>query len=58
MEFYTILTNIGKAKLANAQITGQTVNLVEMALGDGNGSYYEPTESQEELVNEVWRGIH
>lgn len=56
MEFYTILTNIGKAKLANAQIMGQTVDLVEMALGDGNGSYYEPTESQEELVNEVWRG--
>ena len=56
MEFYTILTNIGKAKLANAQITGQTVDLIEIAVGDGNGSYYEPTESQEELVNEVWRG--
>lgn len=56
MEFYTILTNIGKAKLANAQVTGKTVNLVEIAVGDGNGDYYEPTESQEELVNEVWRG--
>ena len=56
MEFYTILTNIGKAKLANAQVMGKTVNLIEMAVGDGNGNYYEPTESQEELLNEVWRG--
>ena len=56
MGFYTLLTNIGKAKLANAQIMGQTVDLVEMALGDGNGSYYEPQESQTALINEVWRG--
>lgn len=56
MEFYTILTNIGKGKLANAQVTGETVNLVQMALGDGNGSYYEPQESQTALINEVWRG--
>lgn len=53
MEFYTILTNVGKAKLANAQVMGGTVNLVQMALGDGGNN---PQEVQTDLQNEVWRG--
>jgi len=55
-DFYTILSSIGKSKLANAQVTGTTVNLTELAVGDGNGSYYEPSEDQTALKNEVWRG--
>jgi len=55
-QFYTILTTIGKAKLANAQATGTPVNFSEIAVGDGNGSYYNPVESQKVLTNEVWRG--
>lgn len=54
--FYTILTAVGKAKIANAQITGTKVDLSQMAVGDGNGSYYNPTESQIALKNELWRG--
>jgi hypothetical protein len=56
MSFYTILTAIGKAKLANAQVQGTAVNLTQMAVGDGNGAYYEPTEAQTALVREKWRG--
>jgi len=56
-QFYTILTNVGKAKIANAVALGEKVELTEMALGDGGGSYYNPTEDQTELRNEVWRGV-
>lgn len=55
-QFYTILTAIGKAKIANAAALGQKVELTELALGDGAGSYYNPTEDQTALRNEVWRG--
>jgi hypothetical protein len=54
--FYTILTNTGKAKLANAQALGTTVQFSSIAVGDGDGSYYDPVESQLTLKNEVWRG--
>jgi hypothetical protein len=54
--FYTILTNTGKAKLANAQALGTTVQFSSIAVGDGSGNYYDPTESQTALKNEVWRG--
>lgn len=55
-QFYTILTSIGKAKIANASVLGTKINLATLAVGDGSGKYYNPTENQETLVNEVWRG--
>ncbi|WP_238915093.1 phage tail protein [Clostridium sp. YIM B02555] len=54
--FYTILTATGKAKLANSAVLGSKVNFKTLKVGDGNGSYYEPTESQTSLVREVWSG--
>lgn len=54
-QFYTILTNIGKAKIANAGALGTKVDLKTLVLGDGNGSYYNPTETQTKLVREVYR---
>lgn len=54
--FYSILTRIGLAKLANAQFSGKKVNLTEIAVGDGGGSYYNPTQDDTQLKNEVWRG--
>src|SRR5690554_3123349 len=57
MQFYTLLTNTGLAKITNAQASGTTVNLTQLAVGDGGGQYYDPTETQTALVNEVWRGI-
>ena len=55
-QFYTILTAIGKAKIANSAALGEKVELTHLALGDGDGSYYNPTEDQTALKNEVWRG--
>lgn len=54
--FYTILTTIGKAKLANAYAFGTKVNMINFAVGDGQGAYYNPTEDQTALKHEVWRG--
>ncbi len=53
--YYTILTSYGKQALANAQASGTAVNITEFAVGDGNGSYYTPNETQTALKNEVYR---
>lgn len=55
-QYGTLITDIGLAQIANAQVTQQKVGLQYIALGDGNGSHYIPTQSQSALVNEVWRG--
>ena len=34
--YYTLLTNIGLAKLTNAQSSGSVVQWSQMAVGDGN----------------------
>lgn len=55
-QFYTILTKIGKAKIANAAALGTQINLAKFHVGDGNGTYYNPTEDQIQLKNKVWEG--
>ncbi|CAL83873.1 phage tail protein [Clostridium botulinum] len=55
-KFYTLLTEIGKAKIANSAGFGSKVNFVKMKVGDGGGSYYNPREDQEDLINTVWEG--
>lgn len=52
-QFYTILTNIGKAKIANATLLNSNLTLKTLKVGDGNGTYYNPTEDQEDLKNTV-----
>lgn len=54
--YRTLVTDIGKAKIALATLTGEKVNIVEAAVGDGGGAYYSPTAAQTALVREVWRG--
>ncbi|HBG1718750.1 phage tail protein [Clostridioides difficile] len=54
--YYTILTNIGKAKIANASLVGGKVDFVKIQLGDGGGNEYNPTEEQTILKNVVWEG--
>lgn len=54
--YYTILTSIGKAQIANSLGLGTKIDFVKMKIGDGNGSYYNPTESQLDLVHTVWEG--
>ncbi|HFL3680573.1 TPA: phage tail protein [Clostridioides difficile] len=54
--YYTILTNIGKAKIANASLVGEKVDFFKIQLGDGGGNEYNPTEEQTVLKNIVWEG--
>ncbi|WP_080965780.1 phage tail protein [Clostridium novyi] len=55
-QFYTILTAIGKAKMANTTALGTKVNLTKFQVGDGNGTYYNPTEDQTGLKHKTWEG--
>lgn len=55
MAYKTIITNLGQAKIASAIANSATVNLYEMALGDGNGNSVNPSPSQTSLVREVYR---
>lgn len=55
-QFFTLVTNIGKAKIANANVLGTKVNFATLKIGDSNGTYYEPTETQEDLIHTVWSG--
>lgn len=54
-QFYTILTLLGQAELTEAIAEGRQVRLTYMAVGDGGGSYYAPSQGQTTLVNEKYR---
>ncbi|MGM0912769.1 MAG: phage tail protein [Pseudomonadota bacterium] len=54
-QFYTLLTDVGQAKLANAVALGQTIEITELAVGDGGGSLPTPDSGAESLINEVRR---
>ena len=51
--FYTLLTRVGAALHANAQVNQTTVPWTHMRLGDGNGAAVVPTENQTGLVRQV-----
>ncbi len=55
-EFYSLITNIGIQKVNEALAAGTKIDLTFIAVGDSNGSYYEPDINQAGLVNECWRG--
>lgn len=55
-EFYSIVTNIGFQKINECLATGSKLDLKFIAVGDSNGSYYEPAINQTSLLNEGWRG--
>ncbi|GAA0362963.1 phage tail protein [Serratia ureilytica] len=54
-KYRALLTEQGKALLANAAATGQKLEITHMAVGDGGGSPTQPDESQTKLVNEKRR---
>lgn len=55
-EYKTLLTAIGKNKIAAAVQGGGKVNITQAAVGDGGGNYYTPTADMTALIREVWRG--
>lgn len=54
-KYRALLTDQGKALLANAAATGQKLEITQMAVGDGGGAATRPSESQTRLVNEKRR---
>lgn len=54
-KYYTIFTNTGLAKVANAQITDNKLEITHMAFGDAQGEQYDPIGDETTLRNEVWR---
>lgn len=54
-KYRALLTDQGKALLANAAATGQKLEITQMAVGDGGGSATIPSESQTKLVGEKRR---
>ncbi|MGX7885607.1 phage tail protein [Enterobacter hormaechei] len=54
-KFYTLLTEIGAAKLASAAALGVPLKITKMAVGDGGGVLPTPDAKQTVLVNEKRR---
>ena len=55
-KFGTIVTDLGTRLIRDAVLEGQKINITTLAVGDGNGSYYQPTADMTELKNERWSG--
>lgn len=54
-KFYTLLTDIGAAKLASAAALGVPLKITHMAVGDGGGVLPTPSAQQTKLVAEKRR---
>ena len=54
-KYYTILTDIGKQKLAEAIANETALDFTEMAVGDSNGTSYEPTSDMTALKHVTYR---
>ena len=54
-KFYTVVTNSGLAKLAEASQTQSKIQFTHIAIGDGNGQETTPSPALQGLVNEVYR---
>ncbi|EIP2881878.1 phage tail protein [Salmonella enterica] len=54
-KFYTLLTEIGAAKLASAAALGVPLKITHMAVGDGGGALPTPSAQQTALVAEKRR---
>ncbi|EMF0745078.1 phage tail protein [Klebsiella aerogenes] len=54
-KFYTLLTEIGAAKLASAAALGVPLKITKMAVGDGGGVLPTPSAQQTKLVAEKRR---
>lgn len=54
-EYRCILTDAGIRLDAQARATGAQVSLTHVAVGDGNGSVPQPSETATKLVHEVCR---
>ncbi|TXE26934.1 phage tail protein [Serratia ureilytica] len=56
-KYFTLLTNVGAAKLANAAALGEKLEITAMAVGDANGTDPTPDPAQTKLVHERRRAL-
>ena len=54
--YYSLLTDVGLAKITNSYVQGKKVELKTLVVGDGGGAYYQPVSEMTELKNQVWTG--
>lgn len=54
-KYGSVLTIEGKRRLAAAALSGETVGITQMAVGDGGGTLPLPDDSRTGLVNETYR---
>ncbi len=54
-EYYSIITNSGLAKQAAASLGGAPIDLTHLAVGDSNGTSYNPVATATALQNERYR---
>jgi len=54
-DYFTLLTDTGRFKIASATANNSTVSITHFAVGDGNGQAVNPVPSQTALIHEVWR---
>lgn len=55
-KYYSVLTDVGIAKIANATVLGNKVDITHFAAGSGGGNFYSPQTTQTALKEEKWRG--
>lgn len=55
MNYQTIHTTYGLIRMAAAEAAGVSINLTNMAVGDGAGNVTSPGEAQTHLVREMYR---
>lgn len=55
-EYYTILTKAGIQYEAACKAAGKPIKIAKMTIGDGNGSVYNPVDTQTALKRKVWEG--
>jgi hypothetical protein len=56
MNFVTVVTSAGLAKMALATANNTALTFSAIAIGDGNGAAISPSTAFSALVREVWRG--
>lgn len=52
----TKITEAGAAMMAECLLNGTKLDITHAAVGDGGGTYCQPSVSQRALINERWRG--
>lgn len=54
--YYSTITDVGAALISNAPLLGTKVDIVQIAVGDANGTPYRPSPTMTALKHETWRG--